>query len=196
MNKLTTSQEKVFKYIVSKIQKDGMAPSYKDIAHYFNFSSDGTVRTYLEYLEKKGFIKRHQKARGIQILHNPYDIPIIGNIAAGTPLDATENITNTINELPLLAFSEQKFGLKIKGTSMIDVGILDGDIAIIDKTTQIKHNDIAAVLINDDATLKRVLFKDKHIVLMAENKEYEPITLSHKNRNQFLGKYIGLIRET
>lgn len=197
MEKLTVLQNKVFSYICNFLKEAGYPPSYSEIARHFSFKSDGTVRTYLEHLEKKGYIQRLGKARGIKILAPIHTaIPIVGSIAAGAPKDAVEDYEGTLADIKSLHFNSDRFALKIKGESMIDVGIQDGDIAIIQKNLPIKNGDIAAVLLDDSATLKTVYYEQNYIRLQPENQTMEPILIKKGIfETQFLGKYIALIRE-
>ena len=197
MTSLTTKQNRVFEYICDFCNENNCPPSYKEIQTKFNFSSTGTVRTYLEKLEEKGFITRRNKARGYKINQKTqHSIPILGEIAAGEPILAQEAHENKISDLSCLKFKSTKFCLIVKGHSMIDAGILDQDIAIIDKSIQVNHNEIAAVLVNNEATLKRLIVQKNSIILKSENKNYPDIKLNKYDTNIILGKYIGLIRET
>lgn len=195
---LTPMQQKVFEFLLTYTEDNGFPPSYSEIATAFKFSSDGTVRTYLEQLERKNYIRRLGRARGIQFLEKPEtnSIPIAGKIAAGTPISAIESDMGSIFDLPTLNPSPNRFALKVNGDSMIDVGIFDGDFAIIEKTSTIKSGQIAAVLIDDEATLKRIHVLNSHIQLLSENKKYPPIELKKGIfEANLLGRYIGLIRE-
>jgi len=197
MEKLTTLQKKVFTFICDFAKDCGFPPSYSEIASHFSFKSDGTVRTYLEHLERKGYIQRLGKARGIKILF-PFaeSIPIVGSIAAGNPKDAIEDYIGTIGDIESLHFNDNRFALKIKGDSMVDAGIQDGDLAIIQRNVTIKNGDIAAVLLEDEATLKTIYFENDHIRLQPENITYTPITIKKGTfEARFLGKYIALVRE-
>jgi repressor LexA len=197
MEKLTILQKNVFTFICDFVKDAGFPPSYSEIAKHFSFKSDGTVRTYLEHLEKKGYIQRLGKARGIKILF-PFaeSIPILGAIAAGNPIDAIEDYIGTISDIASLHYQNDRFALKVKGESMIEAGIQDGDLAIIQRNTTIKNGDIAAVLIEDEATLKTIYFEQDIIRLQPENRSYTPITLKKGTFNaRFLGKYIALVRE-
>ncbi|RAP28769.1 repressor LexA [Candidatus Marinamargulisbacteria bacterium SCGC AG-343-D04] len=192
---LTSQQKEVFEFLCSFYNKHHHCPTYKEIAKAFNFSSDGTVRTYLEYLEKKGYIQRQKKARSIIIKHNPFQIPIMGTIHAGNPSEAIENIENTLQDLPLLSEKKNKFGLKIKGDSMIEAGIHENDIAIIDTSLTVKNANIVAAIINGEATLKRFYKRQKHIELIPENNRYSSIIIEKKDSSDcILGKCVGIIR--
>jgi len=196
--KLTKLQTKVFEFICDFAGEEGFPPSYQEIAKQFQFSSDGTVRTYLEHLEKKGYIQRLGKARGIKILKRSANvIPIVGQIAAGTLTQAIEDPIGVVTELPQLQAKEGRFALKVKGDSMIGACIEEGDIAIIQTGVTIQNGQIAAVMYDGDATLKRVFIESTCIRLQPENEKYEPIYL---NRSAFesavCGKMIALIRQT
>tara|TARA_B100000427_G_scaffold228520_1_gene191883 strand:- start:7920 stop:8522 length:603 start_codon:yes stop_codon:yes gene_type:complete len=194
LEKLTKKQENVFKFICNFFEENKYYPSYKEIAKTFNFNSDGTVRTYLEILERKKYIKRHAKARAVTILHNPNITPILGTIKAGEPTEAIENTESYLDNLPLLTHNKQKFGLNIKGDSMINAGIFEGDIAIIEKNHTIQSGDIIAALIDHEATLKRYIKKNNKISLKAENDAYPPIIIQNNKSSTILGKCIGIIR--
>ena len=194
-SKLSPNQKKIFDFLCDFINKFGFPPSYKDIAEQFKFSSVGTVRTYLEYLEKKGYIERHGKARGIKIKTNVNNsIPILGDISAGNPIDTYENILGLTNDIKCIKFKNNRFGLNVKGNSMINAGILDKDIAIIEKTEQYKTGEIVAILIENQATLKKIEFKKNKIICIPENNNYSIIEISKKDQSLILGKLVGIIR--
>jgi repressor LexA len=194
-NTLTKKQKDVLTFLCKYKSDNGFCPSYKDIAAHFKFNSDGTVRTYLEQLEAKHYIKRSGKARSFQLLVDLTQIPILGTIQAGLPIEALQVDNGHINELPVLQYKDSKFALTVKGDSMINAGILDGDIAIIDKNQAIKAKDIIAAQIEDEVTLKRYVPQKTHIELQAENEAYSPIILNNSEKSSIiLGKYIGLIR--
>ena len=196
-NNLTNAQEKVFRYLEKYIKLEGFPPSYSEIAKAFRFSSDGTVRTYLEHLEKKGYIKRTKKARGIQLLKEleVNSIPIIGKIAAGNPSLAIENYIDKIDNIKQLQFKEGRFALTVSGDSMINAGIFNKDIAIIQTNKEPKNNDIVAALIENEATLKRLIIKENKLTLKPENDNYQPIHITkNKISSTILGVFIALIR--
>ena len=200
MKELTQKQQAILEYISEFVKEKGYAPSYQDIANSFKFASVASVRTHLELLEKKGFIKREGRARGIQILKNPFkdNIPILGIIAAGKPNFAFEEDLGTIMEIPGIQYRANRFALKVKGLSMKNAGILDGDYAVIQKDLSPKNGDIAAVLINEEVTLKRVYFEDEQVILKPENELFQNIVLSKRNfqdQAKLLGKFIALIRD-
>lgn len=204
MEKLTAKQEKVLNFIQEKIQAN-LPPTIREIAQELGFSSTGTVRDYLEALEKKGYLKRAlNKSRSMELLNSGSKttgtrfpgIPIIAHINAGQPNFAYEDILGYVNpdELFLGRLQENDiFALKVKGLSMIDAGILDGDIAIIKKQQTAQNGDIiAALLDNNEVTLKKFKAKDnKKIFLEAANKDFAPIVKPFA----VIGRLITVVRK-
>ena len=194
--KLTRKQQYIFDFICDFNINNGFPPSYSDIAKQFNFSSIATVRTYLEHLEKKGYIQRHGKARGIKIIKTlNKSIPIIGEITAGPPTTTYENIIGETNNIKGIKYKKHRFALSIKGNSMINAGILENDIAIIEKTENYISGDIVAILIDDQATLKRIKLKKDTIICIPENENYSSFEINKEDQSVILGKLVGLIRD-
>lgn len=173
-----------------------MPPTIREIAKGSGFNSTGTVRDYLAALEKKGYLKRSQnKSRAIELQEKSRGIPIIASIAAGKPNFAYEDIQGYINPQDLflgrLSYDDI-FALKVKGESMIEAGIIDGDIAVIKKQPAADNgNIIAALLENNEATLKRFRHKDKKTFLEPANKDYSNIYDSFT----VIGKLITILRK-
>ncbi|MDD5729707.1 MAG: transcriptional repressor LexA, partial [Candidatus Omnitrophica bacterium] len=172
-------------------------PTIREIARESGFSSTGTVRDYLAALEKKGYLKRtNNKSRAIELLQNTFNkIPIISTIAAGKPSFAYEDIEGYVDTddlfLGRLTFDDI-FALKVKGESMIEAGIMDGDIAVIKKQPAADNGDIiAALLENNEVTLKRLRRKEQTIYLEAANPDYQPI---YKDFT-VMGKLITIVRK-
>ena len=197
---LTHKQERVLEFIRQRV-RENLPPTIREIAQELGFSSTGTVRDYLEALEAKGYLKRSAKrSRAIELLKNSLDkfrIPIIGSIPAGRPTMAYEDIQGYIDvdNLFLGRLSQSDvFALNVKGQSMIDAGILDGDIAIIKKQQVAHHSDIVAAILtgNDEVTLKRFRHQaGRKPYLEAANKDYPPIY----EEFAILGKLITVIRK-
>lgn len=192
---LTHKQQKVFGFICQRISEN-MPPTIREIAEELNFSSTGTVRDYLMTLERKGYLKlTDYKSRGIELTKDIFNkIPILASIAAGKPSLAHEDNQGYIEVNNILPKEDRGkvFALKVKGESMIEAGILDGDTAIIRKQ-EIAHNGdiIAALLENNEVTLKRFRQKNNTFFLEAANKNYKPI---YKNFS-IIGKLISIIRK-
>jgi repressor LexA len=196
MRELTFKQQRVMEFIRKRITRN-IPPTMREIAKEMNFSSTGTVRDYLAVLERKGFIRRNKnKSRAIELMERGLGkIPIVGSIAAGSPDIAYEDIEGYIDcedlFLGRLSYSDV-FALKVKGDSMIDAGILEGDVAIIKKQPTANNKDVVAALIsNSEATLKIYRLKDNLRFLEPANKRYKPIWKDFT----ILGKLLVVIRK-
>jgi len=192
MKELTLKQKKVLRFIVGRIHEN-VPPTIREIAQYMGFSSTGTVRDYLSALEKKGYLKRtNNLARSMELLRDTLrKIPILGSIPAGGPDLVYENIEGYIELDDLLSGQADLFALKVKGDSMIEAGILDGDIAILRKQSTAYKGEIVAALIDNEATLKRLKYTKDTAYLEAANKNYPPIFEDFA----IIGKLITIVRK-
>jgi repressor LexA len=192
---LTLAQEKVLHFIRERIE-EGMPPTIREIAKAIKVSSTGTVRDYLRILQIKGFIRRaNNKSRAIELLiDNPKRIPIISTIFAGNPNMAYEDILGYIEPGDFFnrRLGKDIFALRVKGDSMIEAGIMEGDIAIIQKQPSAENKDIiAALLDNNEVTLKRFRHKGNTVFLEPANKDYQPIY----KKFTVIGKLVTIIRK-
>lgn len=193
---LTEKQKKVMEFIRQGIRRN-LPPTIREIAKHMRFSSTGTVRDYLAALENKGYLRRTgHKSRAIELLKEAsFRIPIIANIAAGKPNLAYEDIQGYIdtNDLFLGRLSQNDvFALKVKGESMIEAGIMDGDVAVIKKEPAADNGDIVAALLeNNEVTLKRFRRKGNTFFLEPANQQYRPIYKDFA----VIGKLITIIRK-
>lgn len=195
MEKLTFKQKRVLKFIQVMI-RENIPPTIREIAKHMGFSSTGTVRDYLEALEKKGYLKRaNNLSRSIKLLKTKLNrIPLVSSIPAGVPNLAYEDIQDYIGVNDLFnGYPEQEiFALKIKGDSMVEAGIIEGDIAIIRRQAVANNGDIiAALLENNEVTLKRLRHRNKTTYLEPANKNYRPI---HQDFS-IIGKLITILRK-
>ena len=197
---LTIRQQKVLDFIINYIRETGYPPTVREIGNTFGISSKGAY-DHLRAIEKKGYIKRDpSKPRAIELMDfvqrkvsGPViDIPILGKVAAGEPLLATQNIEGTISLSSDLINAEDPFALRIKGDSMIGAGILEGDYVIVKQQKSAEQGDIVVALIGEDATVKRFYKSDDHIRLQPENPSIKPIIVKDVT---ILGKVVGLFRE-
>ena len=220
---LTKKQKNLLLFINKKLRSTGVSPSYEEMKESLNLKSKSGIHRLISALEERGFIKRlAHKARALEVVKLPEtasandiynsfspsvikggldeegvetnEIPVLGKIAAGTPVEA---IQNEVSRVPLpnnLEKNGEYFGLKVKGDSMIEAGINDGDTVIVKKTSNVDSGQIAVVLIDDqEATLKRVRKKGNTIALEAANRNYGT-KIYAANRIKIQGKLVSLYR--
>jgi repressor LexA len=205
---LTERQGEILKFIILNKEKFGYPPSIPEIQRKFSFKSPNAVQDHLEALERKGYIfRRAHTARGIEILvhatlnennkNNAIEIPIVGEISAGRPILAQENIEGTIVvDKSIIKNSNGIFALRVKGDSMINAGILNGDYVIVSQQPDAEQGDIIVALIEDEATIKRFYKEKNRIRLQPENDTMEPIIIKpNENHVRIIGKIKGVIRK-
>ncbi len=200
-DELTDKQKKLLDLLTYEIQQKGLPPSISEIAASLKLKSKNAVAKLLRVLEDKGYIRRSSKARDIEVLNQEGEpvsrgmlsVPLIGRVTAGLPMLAEEQIEDWLN-LPASLIKGRKdvFLLKVQGMSMKDAGILDKDLVIVKQQKIADINDIVVALLDDEATVKRLVKKDGRFYLKAENKEYPNIYPEHEWSIQ--GKVIGVIR--
>ena len=211
---LTEKQQKIIDFIKNYIEHNSYPPSYDEIAKYFKVKKP-TIFDHLNALQKKGYIeKKTYRARTIVIQDNIKQvtdthpqkfpkvkddciaIPIVGKIAAGTPLLAIENIEGNLKVDRSIFKNADSFALWVKGDSMIDAGIHDGDLVIINMQPVVEKNEIAAVLIDDEVTLKYYQANANAIRLIPANSRFKPIIIRRGTKDvRVLGKVVGLFRK-
>ncbi len=184
---LSKNQLRILSYIKEEINSKGYPPSVREICTAVGLSSTSTVHSHLTALEKKGFIKKgNNKNRAIEVIDQEsamYDlpkkeivnIPLIGSIAAGQPILATQNAEDLFPIPVEWVGKNDSFVLQVKGDSMINAGIFNGDYVVISCQNSARNGDIVAALIDDEATLKRYFREKDHIRLQPENDNMEPI---------------------
>lgn len=204
MEKLTKRQNEILNYIKRYIVSHGYPPTIREIGSELNLSSPATIHAHLANLEQKGFIKRQDaKNRAIELLvDNEYakqdeltiEVPLLGKITAGSPIEAIEN-PDEYFALPsyLVPKTKEVFTLNVSGTSMINAGILDGDIVIVEKANNARNGEIIVAMTEEnEVTLKTFYKEDGYFRLQPENDSMDPIIL---NNVTILGKAIGLYRK-
>lgn len=199
---LTDRQRQVLDYIRSEIHRRGFPPSVREIGQAVGLSSSSTVHSHLAALEAKGLIRRDPaKPRALEVLdYRDTDrgvdygsvrvVPLVGQVAAGAPILAAENIEATLS-LPAEMADESTFILRVKGDSMIEAGILDGDFVVVRQQSHADNGDIVVALLDDEATVKRFYREPDRIRLQPENSALEPIYACDVS---VLGKVIALFR--
>ena len=200
---ITPKQKEILEYIKDQILTRGFPPAVREICEAVNLKSTSSVHSHLETLEKNGYIRRDPtKPRAIEILDDNFNltrremvnIPIIGCVAAGEPLLAEQNIEDyfpiPVEYMP----NKQTFMLKVKGESMINAGIFDGDFILVEETPAASDNDIIVALLEDSVTVKRFYKEEDHIRLQPENDTMDPIIIPQGAPISIVGKVIGLYR--
>lgn len=198
---ITDRQKELLKFIVSQIREYNMPPSISEMAEFLEVKSKNAVAKLLNSLEENGYIETNGKARGITVLNSLTDslqkglirVPLVGSVQAGSPHMAEEFIEEWIN-LPqsLVKGRRDVFLLRVRGDSMINAGIHEGDLVIVRPTHDVKNNDIVVALLHDEATVKRFVQIKNRAYLKAENPDYQNIY--PKEEWMVQGKVVGVIR--
>ncbi|MDE7017441.1 MAG: transcriptional repressor LexA [Lachnospiraceae bacterium] len=198
--KISDKQKEILEYIKSEILNRGYPPSVRDICEAVHLKSTSSVHSHLETLEKNGYIRRDPtKPRAIEIIDDTFNlsrrevvnVPLLGRVAAGEPLLAVENV-ETYFPIPAEYMpNDETFMLKVKGESMINAGIFDGDNILVQKQTTASDGDMVVALVEDSATVKTFYKEDDHYRLQPENDNMEPIIVEDCT---ILGKVFGVFR--
>ena len=204
---LTKRQRSVYEFIESYIHEKGFGPTVREIAEAVNLSSPSTVHVHLKTLEEKGYIVRDPlKSRSIALSHtgdvdlsfgsegfdNTLSLPLVGNVAAGEPILAEQNIETTMTLPTELVGDAASFILSVHGDSMIEIGINDGDYVVVKQQNVARNGEIVVALIEDGATVKRFYKEADHIRLQPENSSLEPIITKECT---IVGKVVAVLRK-
>lgn len=198
--KITAKQEEILAYIKNEILKRGFPPAVREICQAVGLKSTSSVHSHLESLEKNGYIRRDPtKPRAIEILDDSFqmvrremvNVPIIGTVAAGQPILAEQNIEGYFPVPSELMPNAQSFILKVKGESMINAGILNGDSVIVQRQSTARNGEMVVALVEDSATVKTFYKEDGYYRLQPENDTMEPIIVDDC---KILGKVYGVFR--
>ena len=194
MLNLTAQQIKVFDVIKESLQSNGYPPTRAEIAKILDFKSVNAAESHIKALVKKGVIEKVPgSSRGIKLVEEISGIPLIGSVAAGSPIMAFENIEKTIHSNPLNKSVD--FFLRVQGESMIDAGILDNDLVGVRKIRNAENGEIVVARLQDEVTLKRFKKDSSGIRLVAENKSFSDIKVDESSDFSIEGKAVGIIRE-
>ena len=198
--KITDKQREILEYIKETILKKGYPPAVREICEAVRLKSTSSVHSHLEQLEKNGYIRRDPtKPRTIEIIDDTFNlarrevvnVPLLGTVAAGAPILAQENIENYFPIPVEMLPNKEIFMLKVKGDSMIDAGIYNGDRVIVAKADTARNGEIVVALVDDSATVKTFYKEKGRFRLQPQNASMDPIIL---DEIQILGKVIGLFR--
>jgi repressor LexA len=197
---LTKRQQEIFDFIKRYSAKHGYPPTVRDIGKAIGLTSSSTVHAHLANLEKVGLLRRDpSKPRALEVLVDkakqvvsPGGLPVVGQVAAGQPVLADENIEEYVPVPPIAGGEEGEFVLRVKGDSMKDVGILEGDHVVVQRQESARNGEIVVALLGEEATVKRFFKESDHVRLQPENETLEPI----RTRDvQVLGRVVGVCRK-
>lgn len=198
--KISDKQRQILEYIKDQILEKGYPPAVRDICQAVSLKSTSSVHAHLETLEKNGYIRRDPtKPRAIEILDDEFNIgrreissiPVVGRVAAGTPILAEQNIEDYFPIPADMAPNSRCFALKVQGDSMINIGINDGDYVFVRETKSADNGDLVVALVDDSATVKNFYKENGHIRLQPQNDNMEPIIVQDC---MILGKVFGVFR--
>lgn len=200
VGKITAKQQEILNYIKDEILKKGYPPTVREICETVDLKSTSSVHAHLETLEKNGYIRRDPtKPRAIEICDDSFQmvrtemvsIPVVGNVAAGQPILAEENIQEYFPVPADVVPRGESFILNVRGNSMVNAGILNGDRVFVNSCSDAHNGDIIVALIDDSATVKTFYKEDGHVRLQPENDDMDPIIVDDC---QILGKVFGVLR--
>ena len=198
--KISDKQREILEYMKEQILQKGYPPAVREICQAVNLKSTSSVHSHLETLEKNGYIRRDPtKPRAIEILDDDFNltrrevvnVPIIGQVAAGEPILAEQNIQDYFPIPAEMMPNAESFMLKVKGESMINAGILSGDTVLVQKQNTARNGDMVVALVDDSATVKTFYKEDGHFRLQPENDTMDPIIVENC---EILGKVFGVFR--
>jgi|SRR3989339_1021282 len=193
MKNISKSQSKVLNCITDWVKAHDYPPTLRELSKLTGFKSTWTIRYHLNNLQEAGYIKLKKGfSRGIILMKNVFGIPVLGSISAGKPVDAIENIDGQIDLSNMFKDQKDMFALKVKGDSMQDAGIFEGDIAFVKKQLTAQDGEIVVALLDSEAVVKKYYLTKSGIKLVPANQKYQPII--SKNA-QIIGKVVGIIRK-
>lgn len=199
--KISPKQQEILDYIKNEILNRGFPPAVREICEAVHLKSTSSVHSHLESLEKNGYIRRDAtKPRAIEIIDDNFNlarrevvnVPVVGTVAAGQPVLAVQNIENYFPVPAEYMPNQQTFMLRVKGDSMINAGIFDGDLVMVKKQETASNGDIVVALLNDSATIKTFYKENGYYRLQPENDTMSPILV--REELQILGKVFGVFR--
>jgi repressor LexA len=202
-SELTKRQRQILDFIRAEVHRCGYPPSVREIGEAIGLSSSSTVHSHLSALEAKGFLRRDpSKPRALEVLDyrdtergvdyaKVQAVPLLGSVAAGAPILAAENIEGTVSLPAEIGGAESTFILRVKGESMIEAGILDGDFVVVRQQPTAINGDVVVAMIDEEATVKRYFREADRIRLQPENSSMEPI---YSRDVTILGKVVALFR--
>ncbi len=210
-DKLTERQREILIYIQKFIQDNGFPPTLREIAANFGMASTFGVKRHLDALKKKGYLKVESFASRAISLNKRFSdeffaetkepspkvisIPVVGRVAAGSPILSEENIDGAISiDTNFFRNHKESFALRVSGDSMINAGIFDGDLVIVNPNEKVSQHDIVVARVDDEITVKNYEKRNNQVFLIPQNEKYERIIVTEKNSFSIVGKVIGVLR--
>jgi repressor LexA len=194
---LNDRAREILSYIRRVQQEQGLPPTIREIGKEFGISSTNGVRYYLTMLEKAGYLKRKGRvSRGSSLLSSTSKpgIPLVGRVAAGEPILAEQSIEDTLDVGQVFGDTGGLFALRVRGDSMVEAGILEGDLVVVRQRDQARPGEVIVALLNDEATVKYYRPKGDHIELVPANQKYQPIHVTPEAEFRILGVVTGVLR--
>lgn len=203
---LTDRQQTIFNFIKNSIELNGYPPTYREIGFEFEISSTFGVKRHIDALIKKGYLNITENSGRTLTINEPYsnsfikpaeviELPILGRVAAGQPILAEENIEGTFCvHKSLIGGKSDCFGLRVKGDSMINAGIFEGDVVIVNPQKDANNGEIVVALLGNEATLKKFERNNNSITLIPENDKYDKINITNTDDFSIVGKALGVFR--
>jgi repressor LexA len=202
MEELTKRQRQVYGFLSSFLEEHGYPPTIREIQRHFRLASTKGVKDHLDRLEAKGYISRLSgSARAIELTgpkeaEDVVQVPVVGRVAAGSPVLATENVVGTIPVSRSVARGDGFFFLRVQGDSMVDAAILDGDLVLVRPQPFVEQGRIAVVMVGDEATVKRFYREGGAVRLVPENPDYSDIVIPEgREEVRVLGRVVAVIRD-
>jgi repressor LexA len=193
--KLSPKQSKILAFIEEEISRTGRPPTYRDIAKHCGYGAIGTVQDHLRALIKKGFLQKEEGlARGLKLAHRAgsIDVPILGMVPAGRPIEATESMLGSL-AVPA-KWSGDLYALRVKGESMIDAGIFDGDYVVVKKQHHANNGEIVVAMVDGEVTVKYLEKKGGKVRLLPANSRFSPIEIPAHSENFIQGRVVSVQR--
>jgi len=195
---LTKRQQEILSMIQSHIERTGFPPTRTDICNHFGFRSPTAADDHLRALERKGAIELIPgTSRGIRLLTEFEDdgLPLVGKVAAGEPIVSEGNVEEYLSIDPDLFYPHADYLLRVSGSSMCDIGIVDGDLIAVHATEHVRSNQIVVARVDDEVTVKRFRRRGNIVTLLPENKAFEPIRVDLREQElRIEGVYVGVVR--
>jgi repressor LexA len=198
---LTANQRRVLDCIQRHLEHHGVAPSLREISEYLGLSSHSSAQDYVEALIRKGALERSPHHRGLRLAQRSRapaaTLPLVGRVAAGSPIMSEGNIEATYTVDPALFRPRADFLLRVVGMSMRDAGIVDGDLLVVHRAQTAENGAIVVARLDDEITVKRLRHRQGRLLLLPENPDFEPIEVDPRRTDSFAieGLYVGIIRQ-